>query len=113
MKIKPNPDCEKCVNEAYSLFSSAYQAYGESLSRIDEATLLGAIGPVLGDVPPSARVTEIMAEISDLNRLEGKTLSFGTQDVEPGDRDYPEALADHRSNRIAFIKYLIRQYAKK
>lgn len=113
MTAKPNPDRETCVDEAYALFSSAYKAYGENLGRVDEATLLGAIGPVLGDVPPSARVTEIMAEISDLNRLEGKTLSFGTQDVEPGDRDYPEALADHRNNRIAFIKYLIRQYAMK
>lgn len=77
-----------------------------------ETKLIATISPHLGNVPSPAKITEILSEVQDLHRLDGRCLEFEGEEYEPGDDGYGYALSDHEDNRRDWIRYLINQEMK-
>ena len=119
MSIQPvTPRTTKAVEAILSAFETAYleqqksNQYPLSLTVAQETTLIAAISPHLGNVPTPAKITEILSEVQDLHRLDGRCLEFEGEEYEPEDDGYGHALSDHEENHRAFIKYLIHQQMK-
>lgn len=119
MSIQPvTPRATEAVEAVLAAFETAYleqqksNQYPLCLTVAQETTLIGAIAPHLGTVPTPAKITEILAEIQDLHRLDGRCLEFEGEEYEPEDDGYGYALSDHEENHRQFIKYLIHQQMK-
>ncbi|ALG28051.1 hypothetical protein AOZ07_02915 [Glutamicibacter halophytocola] len=119
MSIQPvTPRVSEAVEAVLSAFETAYleqqksNQYPLTLTADQETTLIGAISPHLGNVPTPAKITEILSEVQDLHRLDGRCLEFEGEEYEPEDDGYRYALSDHEENRRSFIRYLIHQQMK-
>ena len=119
MSIQPvTPRTTEAVEAVLSAFETAYleqqksNQYPLCLTVAQETTLIAAISPHLGNVPTPAKITEILSEVQDLHRLDGRCLEFEGEEYEPEDDGYGHALSDHEENHRQFIKYLIHQQMK-
>lgn len=119
MSIQPvTPRTTEAVEAVLAAFETAYldqqksNQYPLTLTVAQETTLIGAISPHLGNVPTPAKITEILSEVQDLHRLDGRCLEFEGEEYEPEDDGYEYVLADREYDRKQFIRYLIHQQMK-
>ncbi|MEU5838540.1 hypothetical protein ABZ820_33400 [Streptomyces diacarni] len=119
MSIQPvTARVQASIDAVYEAFEAAYlqqqkgNQYPLTLTTQQETQLIAATAPHLGNVPAPAKITELLSEIQDLHRLDGRCLEFEGEEYEPGDDGYGYALSDHEDTHRAFIKYLIHQQMK-
>lgn len=119
MTIRPvTPQVQESIDAVFASFESAYRQqqagnqYPLTLTAQQHTDLIGAISPHLGTVLSDAKITEILSEIQELHRIDGRCLEFEGEEYVPGDDGYGYALTDHEDTRRDFIKYLIHQQMK-
>lgn len=119
MSIQPvTPRVSEAVEAVLAAFETAYleqqkgNQYPLCLTDAQETTLIAAISPHLGNVPPRAFIDGILGDVQDLHRLDGRCLEFEGEEYEPEDDGYGYALSDHEETHRQFIKYLIHQQMK-
>lgn len=119
MSIKPvTPETAESIEAVLGAFETAYMEqqtgnqYPLTLTTQQHTDLIAAISPHLGTVLSDAKITEILSEIQELHRIDGRCLEFEGEEYEPEDDGYGYALNDHEDTRRDFIKYLIHQQMK-
>ena len=116
MKPLTNDD-ERQVEAVLEAFCTAYRAgvgncYYLELKPQTRNDLNNVITTRLGITMTDAKVDEILAEVTNLHRLDGRCLEFEGEEYEPEDDGYRYALSDHEENRRGFIRHLIHQQMK-
>lgn len=120
MSIQPvTPRSVEAVEAVLSAFETAYleqqkraDSYPLCLPADIKDKLRGATSPHLGDSLSDAKIDELIGEVQDLHRLDGRCLEFEGEEYEPEDDGYGYALSDHEENHRRFIRYLIHQQMK-
>lgn len=116
--MKPlTSDVERQVEAVLEAFCTAYRAdvgscYYLELKPKTRNGLNNVITTRLGITMTDAKVDEILAEVTDLHRLDGRIFEFEGEEFEPGDDGYGYALADREESHRQFIRHLIHQQMK-
>ena len=111
------PTIDQRIEAVYECFQTAYQnnfppgfnGYRCQLPTDAETSLIAAIGPHLGTIPTPAQLQEILSEVCELYRLDGRNFTENGREYIPGDEDYNRVLADREHAREQFIRHLIKQ----
>lgn len=110
-------DVERQVEAVLEAFCTAYRAdvgncYYLELKPQTRNDLNNVITTRLGITMTDAKVDEILAEVTELHRLDGRCLEFEGEEYGPEDDGYRYALSDHEENHRQFIRHLIHEQMK-
>jgi len=113
--MKPlTSDVERQVEAVLEAFCTAYRAdvgncYYLELKPKTRNTLNNVITTRLGITMTDAKVDEILAEVTELHRLDGRIFEFEGEEYEPEDDGYKEVLQDHLDSQEQTITGHIQQ----
>lgn len=110
---------QRSIDDVLNSFEAAYleqqqrgNSYPLHLPADIKDKLRAATSPFIGDSLTDSKIDELLGEVQDLHRLDGRCLEFEGEEYEPEDDGYRYALSDHEDTRRQFIRYLIHQQMK-
>lgn len=119
--MKPlTSDVERQVEAVLEAFCTAYRldhgkdstCYPLELKPQTRADLVNSIATHLGTTFTDAKIAEILAEVTDLHKLDGQAWWHEGEEFYPGDDGYVRALEQQETKYRQWIRHLIQEQMK-